>query len=87
MVSFKYKPITQLIVMSQLDIVNLKENPANPIFDPPYHSVDLENVDRVINLSEKDAETVFRLIENSPAPNEKLKAAAKRHKEFFSETH
>jgi len=73
--------------MSQLDIVNLKEHPANPGLDPSYHSVDLENVDRVINLSEKDAETVFRLIEDPPAPNEKLKAAAKRHKEFFSETH
>ena len=73
--------------MSQLDILNLKENPANPIFDPPYRSVDFEDVDRVINLSEKDAETVFRLIENPPAPNEKLKVAAKRYKEFFSETH
>lgn len=73
--------------MSQLDIVNLKENPANLIFDSPYHSIDFENVDRVINLSEKDAETVFRLIENPPASNEKLKAAAKRYKEFFSETH
>ena len=72
--------------MSQLDIVNLKENPANPILDLPYHSVNFEDVDRVINLSERDAETVFRLIENPPAPNEKLKAAAKRHKEFFSET-
>jgi hypothetical protein len=73
--------------MSQLDIVNFQKNPANPILDPPYHSVNFENVDRVINLSERDAETVFRLIENPPAPNEKLKAAAKRHKEFFSETH
>ncbi|MGL5033818.1 MAG: DUF1778 domain-containing protein [Microcystaceae cyanobacterium] len=73
--------------MSQLDIVNLKEKPANPIFDPPYHSIDFEDVDRVINLSEKDAETVFRLIENPPAPNEKLKVAAKGHREFFSETH
>lgn len=73
--------------MSQLDILNLKENPANPIFDAPYSSVDFEDVDRVINLSEKDAETVFRLIENPPAPNEKLKVAAKRHKEFFSETY
>jgi hypothetical protein len=73
--------------MSQLDILNLKEKSANPIFDVPYNSVDFEDVDRVINLSEKDAETVFRLIENPPAPNEKLKAAAKRHKEFFSETH
>lgn len=73
--------------MSQLDILNLKENPANSIFDAPYSSVDFEDVDRVINLSEKDAETVFRLIENPPAPNEKLKLAAKKHKEFFSETH
>jgi hypothetical protein len=73
--------------MSQLDILNLKEKSANPIFESPYSSVDFENVDRVINLSERDAETVFRLIENPPAPNEKLKAAAKRHKGFFSETH
>ena len=87
MVLWKNNPITWLIVMSQLDIVNFHKNPANPILDSAYHSVDFENVDRVVNLSERDAETVFRLIENPPAPNEKLKAAAKRHKEFFSETH
>ena len=86
MVSWQYNPITQLIFMSQLNIANFPKNPANPILNSSHHSVDFENVDRVINLSEKDAETVFRLIENPPAPNEKLKAAAKRHKKFFSET-
>ena len=41
--------------------------------------------ERVINLSEKDAETVFSLLENPPEPNENLKQAAEKHRRFFSE--
>jgi len=36
-----------------------------------------------IILSERDAELVFSLIENPPPPNEKLKAAAAKHRQFF----
>lgn len=43
--------------------------------------------ERVINLSEKDAEIVFSLLENPPAPNENLKQAAENHRAFFSEKH
>ncbi|MBW4597631.1 DUF1778 domain-containing protein [Brasilonema bromeliae] len=43
--------------------------------------------ERVIILSQNDADTVFSLIENPPVPNAKLKAALKKHKEFFSESH
>jgi uncharacterized protein (DUF1778 family) len=43
--------------------------------------------DRVIILSQNDADTVFSLIENPPIANEKLKAALKKHKDFFSENH
>ncbi len=43
--------------------------------------------ERVINLSEKDAETVFSLLENPPEPNENLKQAAEKHRIFFSENH
>ncbi|BDA68132.1 Protein of unknown function DUF1778 [Rivularia sp. IAM M-261] len=42
--------------------------------------------ERVIVLSERDADKVFSLIENPPEPNERLKAAIKKHKEFFSES-
>jgi uncharacterized protein (DUF1778 family) len=41
--------------------------------------------ERVINLSERDANTVFSLLENPPQANEKLKQAAARHQGFFSE--
>ena len=40
-----------------------------------------------IILSERDAELVFSLIENPPPPNEKLKVAAAKHRQFFHETH
>ena len=43
--------------------------------------------ERVIVLSESDANQVFSLIENPPAPNAKLKAAMKKHKVFFNENH
>lgn len=43
--------------------------------------------ERVITLSEQDAEKVFRLIENPPKPNARLLAAVERHKAFFSESH
>ncbi len=43
--------------------------------------------ERVIVLSENDADKVFSLIENPPAPNDGLKAALKKHKEFFSENY
>jgi uncharacterized protein (DUF1778 family) len=42
--------------------------------------------ERVINLSERDANTVFSLLENPPQANEKLKQAAARHQAFFSES-
>ncbi|MEM9274151.1 MAG: DUF1778 domain-containing protein [Cyanobacteria bacterium P01_F01_bin.143] len=41
--------------------------------------------ERVINLSAKDAETVFSLRENPPEPNENLKQAVEKHKAFFLE--
>lgn len=40
--------------------------------------------ERVISLSEKDAQTVFSLWENSPEANPQLQAAVDRHKAFFS---
>ncbi|MGM3306092.1 DUF1778 domain-containing protein [Anabaena sp. WFMT] len=43
--------------------------------------------ERVINLSQRDADTVFSLIENPPEPNSALKAAAVKHKEFFRENY
>ncbi|BAY21940.1 hypothetical protein NIES2100_17030 [Calothrix sp. NIES-2100] len=43
--------------------------------------------ERVIILTQTDADTVFSLIENPPLPNAKLKAALKKHKGFFSENH
>ena len=43
--------------------------------------------ERVIVLSERDAERVFTLLENPPAPNIRLLEAAKRHKAFFRESH
>lgn len=39
----------------------------------------------IIVLSEIDADKVFNLIENPPVANENLKAAAKKHGEFFGE--
>ncbi|AFZ26397.1 hypothetical protein Cylst_4303 [Cylindrospermum stagnale PCC 7417] len=43
--------------------------------------------ERVINLSQQDADTVFSLIENPPEPNVALKAAAVKHQAFFRENH
>lgn len=43
--------------------------------------------ERVIALSEKDAQTVFSLLENPPEPNTRLKAAVEKHKAFFREGH
>lgn len=43
--------------------------------------------ERVITLSEQDADLVFSLIENPPAPNAHIKAAAEKHKAFFNENH
>lgn len=40
----------------------------------------------LIILSEIDADKVFSLIENKTAPNENLKAAMRKHGEFFSES-
>ena len=53
----------------------------------------LKEADRILDrettiiLSERDAELVFSLIKNPPPPNEKLKAAAAKHRQFFHETH
>ncbi|MBW4621193.1 MAG: DUF1778 domain-containing protein [Cyanosarcina radialis HA8281-LM2] len=38
--------------------------------------------ERVIALSEKDAQIVFSLLENPPEPNAQLKAAFEKHKAF-----
>lgn len=43
--------------------------------------------ERVIILSERDADKVFSLLENPPTPNVRLQEAAIRHKAFFRETH
>lgn len=43
--------------------------------------------ERLIILSVSDAEKVFNLIENPPAPNTRLKSAMRKHKEFFSASH
>lgn len=43
--------------------------------------------ERVIILSERDANKVFSLLENPPTPNVRLQEAAIRHKAFFRETH
>lgn len=43
----------------------------------------LLEAERVIALSEKDAQTVFSLLENPPEPNLRLKAAVEKHKAFF----
>lgn len=45
------------------------------------------NAERIITLSERDADKVFQLIENPPKPNALLKAAVKKHRTFFSEGH
>ncbi|MEA5534352.1 DUF1778 domain-containing protein [Crocosphaera sp. XPORK-15E] len=42
---------------------------------------------QVISLSSSDADKIFSLIENPPAPNDHLKEAIARHQAFFSETH
>ena len=39
-----------------------------------------------IHLSSEDADRIFSLIENPPAPNENLKKAIAQHQAFFSET-
>ena len=41
--------------------------------------------ERTIFLSERDAQTVFDLIENPPAPNQQLLAAVNRHRAFIRE--
>ncbi len=43
--------------------------------------------ERVIVLTEQDADKVFGLLENPPVPNVRLQEAAKKHKAFFRETH
>jgi uncharacterized protein (DUF1778 family) len=43
--------------------------------------------ERVITLSQKDAQTVFSLWENPPEANARLKAAVDKHKAFFRENH
>jgi uncharacterized protein (DUF1778 family) len=39
--------------------------------------------ERVINLTSASAKTIFDLVENPPAPNERLKAAMKRREEVL----
>ena len=42
--------------------------------------------ERIIELSERDAEKIFSLVEKPPIANEKLKAAVAKHQKFFNET-
>ena len=42
--------------------------------------------ERTIELSERDAEKIFSLLEKPPTANEKLKAAVAKHQKFFNET-
>ena len=42
--------------------------------------------ERVIVLSEQDADKVFGLLEHPPVPNSRLIEAATKHKAFFNET-
>ncbi len=42
--------------------------------------------EQIIHLSDVDADKIFSLIENPPAPNDHLKDAIDRHRAFFSET-
>ncbi|NES23373.1 MAG: DUF1778 domain-containing protein [Symploca sp. SIO3E6] len=44
------------------------------------------NTEQLIHLSPQDADRIFSLIENPPAPNKHLKEAIKQHQAFFSET-
>ena len=39
--------------------------------------------ERIIRLTEKDADAFFEALENPPEPNEALRAAAHRHLELF----
>lgn len=39
--------------------------------------------ERIIRLTEKDADVFFEALENPPEPNEALKAAAQRHRELL----
>ena len=41
--------------------------------------------ERLIELSQQDAEKVFSLLENPPTPNKNLKAAVAKHQKFFDE--
>ena len=43
--------------------------------------------ERVITLSEADAQKVFSLIENPPPPNERLRGAIEKHQAFFRASH
>lgn len=43
-------------------------------------------LEQVIHLSNVDADKIFSLIENPPAPNDHLKDAIARHRVFFSKT-
>ncbi len=44
------------------------------------------NAEQVIYLSSEDADQIFSLIENPPAPNDHLKAVIQRNRDFFRET-
>jgi uncharacterized protein (DUF1778 family) len=43
--------------------------------------------ERTIVLSERDAQTIFDLLENPPAPNQQLLAAVDRHRAFIRENY
>lgn len=43
--------------------------------------------ERTIVLSERDAQRVFDLLENPPAPNQKLLAAVEKHRVFMIKNH
>ena len=47
----------------------------------------LLETERRIVLSERDAQTVFDLLEHPPTPNPKLLAAVAKHRAFIRENH
>jgi uncharacterized protein (DUF1778 family) len=44
-------------------------------------------IDRTIALSERDAQRIFDLIENPPAPSQQLLAAVDKHRAFIRENY
>ncbi|OWY67129.1 hypothetical protein B7486_33280 [cyanobacterium TDX16] len=43
--------------------------------------------ERIISITQQDADKIFYSLENPPAANQKLLSAIARHQDFFSESH